>query len=441
MRTMLLRLGLLAIGLFVCAGSHAVEVTVNAEETVYSFTPPNNGSGPLWSYGNTQIVRLGDDVYVSEQDTGEGVPLLCNTRWNLVRRTAEGWKSVALPEGYRQREPCPVGTLSNKCIVLNVNDSQCPPGEKYGKCEPALIRFDLGRTLKRTRLTPDWGTTPYYTDHSYRGYAVDRKHKRLLMLNIDAKTSVEHACLMDAKGRTLATGAATFPIRACYPQVSLNGNAVHVLAIGDIVEPVKEWREYKFEQTKQKWDYVFRILYYTQTPDLTRQNFNAPLEIANVDATAGAISNCDLWVSPSGEAHILYTEREVQTALLRDKFFPGKSIIGSLWLAVVKDGQVVSKRRLFEGKAGDEPGGARFHVLPNGHVYVVLYRSGNSGQNALMRAYPFDETLALTPIPLKQPLSGFCTASVRAGNKPSRILDLHGQEASTMLYAQVEIKE
>jgi hypothetical protein len=34
-------------------------------------------------------------------------------------------------------------------------------------------------------------------------------------------------------------GTIRFPIKACYPEVLLRNRAAHVLAIGDIVEPVK----------------------------------------------------------------------------------------------------------------------------------------------------------------------------------------------------------
>jgi len=438
------RLAILAISILLlplaAAGAPAVKVEV--EEDVYTFTPPNNGSGPLWSYGCTQVARLGDDVFISEMETGEGVPLLANTRWKLLRRSDAGWKVVAQPDGYRQREPCPLATTSRKLLFLNVNDSTQPPGTKYGACEPALLKFIFhGTESAQERLLPSWGEQPYYTDHSYRGFAADRKQDRLLMLNIDAKTSIEHACLMSENGKVLANGAITFPIRSCYPQVALCGNAAYVLAVGDIVEPVKEWKEYKFEQTKQTWDYVFRILHFTWTPDITKQPFANPIEIANVDATAGFIGNQDLWISPKGEAYILYTEREVQSALLRDKFFPGKSIINSLRLAVVKDGQVLSKKTLYEGSATSEPGCGRFHVAKDGTVYAVLYVNGAEAGNKLMQVYPEIENPALIPIPLKTPMGTYCLASVRAGNKPSNTIDMHGSTTgNTMAYVRIALQ-
>ena len=413
-------------------------VQVEVEEDVYSFVPPKNGSGPLWSYGCTQIARLGDDVFVSEMETGEGVPPLANTRWKLLRRTDTGWVVAAQPDGYRQREPCPLATISRDVLFMNVNDSTQPPGTKYGPCEPALLKFaPRGSDIRQERIKPSWAGNPYYTDHSYRGFAADRRRDQLLMLNIDAKTSVQHACLLSRDGRTLANASITFPIRSCYPQVALRDRAAYVLAVGDIVEPVKEWKEYKFDQTKQTWDYVFRILYFTWSPNIAK-GFANPIEIANVDVTGGHIGNQDLWISPKGEAYVMYTEREVQSALLRDKFFPGKSILSSLHLAVVKDGAIISKRTLIEGSAASEPGCARFHVAKDGTVYAVLYVTGPEAGNKLMQIYPSIENPPLIPIPLKNPMGSYCLAGVRAGNKPSNTIDMHGlTKGTTMSYARM----
>lgn len=424
-----------------CLPAGAIEAVVEVEEDVYFFASPNNGSGPMWSYGCTVVARMGDDVFVSQMETGADVPLLCNTRWLLLRRTDAGWKTIAEADGYRQREPCPLAALPERDIVMYVNDSIEPPGVKYGTCNPHLIRFTLGDdAVQQTALQPKWGSETYYTDHSYRGYAADSTARQLLMLNIDAKTSIQHACLLSDAGETLATGSITFPVRSCYPQVALRNGAVHVLAIGDIVEPVEEWRKYKHEQTRQDWDYVFRILYHVTTPDLRVQDFGAPLEIANVDATGGAISNQDLWIAPDGAAHIVYTEREVASALMRDKFFPGKSIINSLHLAVVRDGVVVSRRELIHGREGAEPGLARLHETPDGAVYAVVYMTGPEAGNKLLKVYP-EPGPTLVPIPLKKPVGSYALASVRAGNQPSNTIDLFGQSsADTMSYARITLK-
>lgn len=421
----------------------APSIRVVAEEDVYTFTSPDNGSGPMWSFGCTTIARLGDRVIVSQMETGEGVPRLCNTRWRLAERTGDGWKVFAEAEGYRQREPCILATLSDHEIFLNVNDSIMPPGTEYGLCEPHLLVFDMNdRTEAPRKLMPEWAGETYFTDHSYRGYAADRANRELLMLNINAKTSTEHWALLRADGKTLANGGIDFPIRACYPQVALRNRAGYVLAIGDIVEPNEEWRQYKFEQTGAKWDYVFRILYFTWSPDLMTQDFGEPIEIANVDKSGGHISNQDLWISPDGDAYIMYTEREVASALIRDKFVPGGSLVSSLHLAVVSNGEIVQRKVLVEGTESVQPGHARFHVTPDGTVYALLHISGAEHPNQLMQIYPLVDNPPTVPVPFKQPFGSYLLANDRAGNEPSNIIDVFGHQASgtTLSYAQVMVE-
>ncbi len=417
-------------------------LTVCAEETAYSFANPNNGSGPLWSYGCTPIARLGEDVYLSQIETGANIPPLCNTRWRLLKREQEGWRMIAEADAFRQREPCPLARLSDSCLLMNVNDSTQPEGTKYGACDPHLLSFVFsGGSVQCGALHPAWAGRPNFTDHSYRGFAADPARNQLLMLNIDAKTSVQHACLLSASGKTLATGSIRFPIRACYPQAQLYKGRAHVLAISDIVEPVKEWREYKFAQTRQSWDYVFRILYFTGTPNLFKQDFAEPMEIANVDATGGHISNKDLWVSPRGTAYILYTECEVASALLRDKFFPGRSTVNSLHLAVVKNQKLVEQRTLIRGTDKSAPGEARFHLTPEGTLWAVVYMNGEGGGNKLLRIHPADPENRLLPIPLKTPMPSYCLASARAGNRPSNIIDMAGcLPGNVMAYAQITLR-
>lgn len=417
-------------------------VEVRTEEAAYPFVNPNNGSGPLWSYGCSPIARLGEEVYLCQMETGEGVPPLANTRWRLLHRESSGWKLLAEEEGYREREPGVLARLSDTTLLLNVNVSQEAPGVKYGKAEPCLLQFMFGEQgFERKKLSPAWAGQPYFTDHSYRGFAADPETGQVLMLNIDAKTSVENACLLSKSGETLGTGAITFPIRACYPQVQLRRGAAHVLAVGDIVEPVEAWKTYKFEQTQREWDYVFRVLYFTSTPQVGKEPFAPPMEVANVDATGGSISNKDLWVDDQGEAFILYTEQEVQSALLRDKFFPGKSIIPSLKLAVVRDGKVSSRETLIAGSETRGLGDARFQVMPDGSLYVVVYVTGPDAGIKLLRVPAGGAEAKLIPVPLTQPMSNFLLASAREGNLPSKRIDMMGmRDSNTVGYACFELK-
>jgi hypothetical protein len=440
-----------ALALLLCAGTVLAQqravipaVEVRVEEDVYDFVSPDNGSGPLWSYGCTVIARSGDDVVVSQMETGVDVPKLCNTRWRLLRREDDGWDCFAEADGYRQREPCPLAILPGGRLYLSVNDSTQPPGTMYGACEPHLLKFTLGsEPSSPVKIAPEWAGTPSFSDHSYRGFAADSSTDHLLMFNIDNKTSVQHWCLLTADGKTVRNGTVTFPIRACYPQIALKHGAAHILAVGDIYEPVEEWREYKFEQTKRKWDYVFRILYYAWAPNVAQHDFRTPIEIANVDTTAGHITNHDLWVAPDGAAYSVYSQRDVQSALIRDRFFPDKSVVDSLYLAVVKDGAVVDRRTLIEGAAARQPGCARFHETPDGTVYLVMYVGGNQPGNVLMQVYPPKENAELIPIPFEEPFTSFCLASERAGNRPSITIDMFGNRGrgDKLCYAEIALRK
>jgi hypothetical protein len=439
-----LRVALLAvIALFAPVAWAGPTVRVVAEEEVYSFDPPDNGSGPMWNRGCTTILRLKDGVVVAQYDVDLNVPLLCRARWRLLKREPEGWKPLAEAEGFRQREPAVLGTTDGATWLLNVNDSVMPPGTQYGKCEPHLLKFSFEEPGSPTPIRPVWKGETNFTDHSYRGFATDAGRGEILMLNINAETSAEHWCYMDGSGATLASGEIHFPIRACYPQVALRDGAGYVLAIGDIKEPVKDWAEYKLAQTGRAWDYVFRILYFTQAPDLKNGGFSAPIEIANVDATAGYIANQDLWIAPDGSAYLLYTEQAVQSALMRDKFFPDLSVAATLHLAVVKDGRVVERRVFHEGKDEDQVSWARFHETPDGKLYALVAFSGSRPRNALVQVYPKTEPLEFVPVPFQTPFGSFLLATVRAGCAPSNTIDLIGHQRSgtTLSYGQLEVGE
>ncbi|MCF6287281.1 MAG: hypothetical protein L3K26_19175, partial [Candidatus Hydrogenedentes bacterium] len=351
-------------------------------------------------------------------------------------------RAVAEAEGYRQREPCPIGVTNEGGFFLSVNDSLTPPGTLYKECDPHLLRFASTVTGQSPeKIAPQWNIEqPYFTDHSYRGYGVDGPNNEVLLLNIDAKTSIQHWGHLDATGKTLANGQITFPIRSAYAQVALKNRSAHVMAISDIVEPVEAWRTFKFAQTQRKWDYVFRILYYTWTPDIDKSAFSEPIEVANVDKTGGYINNQDLWIAPDGSAFILYREHEVQTALLRDEFFPDASTIPSIHVAVVKDGKVVDRTVLVEGSESNIPGHARFHESADGTLYAMVYVGG---ENVLMQVYPKLEAPAAIKIPLKTPFTFFCLANTRAGCAPSNTIDVFGRTTTggnMLAYAQITLE-
>jgi hypothetical protein len=404
----------------------------------------------MWCYGSTVIARQGNDVFLSTIETGEGVPLLCNTRWQLWHRSADGWKLAQVEKEFRQREPCPLAVFQKGSVFMSANPSTEPPGTKYGPCKPLVLEFDPSNPAGPAEIqTLAWATGTYFTDHSYRGFAADGVNDELLLLNINAKTSEQFISFYDSSGTWHPKGTITFPIRACYPQVALQNNAAHVMAIGDIVEPVEEWRKLKYEKLKRDWDYVFRRLFYTYTNDIRSTGFCEPIEIDTAEKTCGYIRNLDMYIDDTGAAHLLYTKQPHQYEFIRDKYFPRETMKTYLEHVIIKDGKVLSRRTLAEqpcGPNGFEPLFGRFHIDSLKQLYVIATGTKvEDGErisgNYLARIPTSNKKPTFEHIELKHPFGNFFTNTPRGGSKPSDIIDLFGiaDDGPNLRYARIRI--
>lgn len=425
---------------------------VEVEEIVTRYTGANNGAGPLWCYGSTVIARNGADVFVSVIETGEGIPLLCNTRWQLWHRSADKWRLAQSEKNFRQREPCPIAVFESGAVFLSANPSTEPPGVKYGPCKPVVLQFDAAKPERPAiEHSPVWAEGSHFTDHSYRGFAADGVAGELLLLNIHSATGDQYVSFRDKSGKWRQQGKIKFPIRSCYPQVALRAGAGHAMAIGDIIEPVEEWRKLKFEKLNRKWDYVFRRLFYTWTPNVRDAGFSVPIEIDTVEKTGGHISNLDLYVDKAGAAHLLYLKRPHQYEFIRDKYFPGQPMTSQLEYAVVKNGKVVSRRTLIDYSPNSEtitPSFGRFHVTADEGLYVIV--SGTGGKaNARTRGNFVGLITAdsagveFTRIALDHPFGTFFTNTIRGGSAPSDIIDMFGiaDDNPNLRYARVRLQK
>jgi hypothetical protein len=424
---------------------------VEVEEVVTRYTPANNGAGPMWCYGSTVIARQGGDVFLSVIETSKDVPPLCNTRWQLWHRSPDGWKLEQAEKEYRQREPCPLAVFQDGPVFMSVNPSTEPAGTKYGPCRPLVLEFDPANPAGPAKIhTPAWANGTYFTDHSYRGFAADGVKGELLLLNINAKTSEQFVSYRDSQGKWHSKGTITFPIRACYPQVALRDDAAYVMAIGDIVEPVAEWKKLKYEKLKSDWDYVFRRLFYTYTDNIRSTGFCEPIEIDTVEKTCGYIRNLDLYIDETGAAHLLYTKQPYQYDFIRDKYFPGEAMTVYLEHVITKDGKVLSRQTLAEKPAGPngfEPSFGRFHISSKGELYVIAAgTSVENGQrkygNFLARIPSGKDEPKFARIDLKHPFGNFFTNTPRGGSKPSDTIDIFGisDDSPNLRYARIHIK-
>jgi hypothetical protein len=300
-----------------------------------------------------------------------------------------------------------------------------------------------------------WEGQPRFTEHSYRSFAADRATGAWILLqNIDY-THAEWSFQGGAGGEA-AAGRLTWPwgaeyakpqpIRVCYPNVAVRGRTVHFSGVSDIQDPNPAFRAYKKELTGRDWDYDFRRLFYTWTPDVTREPFREWTELASREATCGGVSPCDLWVAPDGTVLVLWTERAIDERL-RARFFPEARQSHSLGLAVVKDGRVTGRRTLLESREeapGPVAGAARFHELADGRLVLLRYVSGPAGSGNELVPMGADGTPG-TPVrvALTKPFTSYFTATPRAGTAASDVIDLFGSRAgtgNTMSYARIRVR-
>jgi hypothetical protein len=302
---------------------------------------------------------------------------------------------------------------------------------------------------------PGWQGEPRFTEHSYRSLAADGPGRELVVFqNID-NGHAEWA-FRGADGRWSAQGrlkwpwgadyAKPQPVRICYPNVALRARAVHFLGVSDILEPNPEWRAFKQALTGKQWDYDFRRLFYTHTPDITREPFRDWIEVASRESTGGGISSADLSVEPDGSVWILWTERGLDERL-RAKFFPDAKQFQALRLARIRDGKVFGQRTLVESTE-DRPGpvaeAARFHRDGQGRLWVIRAMGGAGPRgNDLVLLDAEGRPGVPVRLPFARPFTSFFTATPRAGSASGEVIDLLGVREGTghaIGYARVRLR-
>jgi hypothetical protein len=447
------------------SGSDAVppQVKVEVEEEVYRYVPADNGAGPLWCWGSTCLVRWKDCVFASGLETLPGVPPRNNCRWMFfAREDAGSWRHVLSdPEG-RTREPCPLVVLQDGRIVLSGNPTLAPLPAPAGPARPELWIFQAQNPDEPpVRLLPQWSGEPAFSEHSYRSFAADGvKGEWILFQNIGYTHAEWTFCDRDGK---FSTGRLVWPfgheypepqpIRICYPSVALVNRAVYFCGVSDIPEPYPEWRAYKRQLTGRVWDFDFRRLFFTWCKDITTGQFEPWIELSSRDRTCGWITPCDLWVRSPEEVHVLWTERAIDERL-RPKFFPDEKQSYELCWGIVSGGRLERRIPLLRSEEGDSsamalrPGMARFHLTPDGRVFVIFYVHGRDAEgkpvseNRLLELNPAGEFSEPVVVPFQASFEWFFTSTPRGGSLPDWRLDLLGSSplhTNAIRYARLRI--
>lgn len=440
---------------------------VEIEEDVYLHDPADNGSSPMWSYGSTCLVRLGEDVFATGIETLPNAKPLNNIRWTLWRRETDGWKLQQADPKERTREPCPIVGFNDGRILMSVNPTiQTDPDARSGPARPEILQFSAAdcRAPFKT-LLPDWKETPKFTEHTYRSFAADGPRGELILFQNIGYSHSQWA-FMDRDGKWSATGKLVWPKRANpkfapynstlarvnYPNVILHDREVHFCGAA----AVNKWERVRDDKDLmgRNWGSRWRRLYYTWCDDITKDGFHPWVEIANTLKTGGYLFPADMWLDSNAGVHILWMEYPINRRL-RDEHFPDIQLYTSLEYAILSEGKVVYRRTLIEGGEGMSavvPNGARFHVTPDKRLFVFYCATGTDAagkavqENRLMEVFSEGTIGQPVVVPMEHPMGGFLgffTATPRGGSAPSNTLDLLGHRLdspSKISYARIKLR-
>jgi len=434
------------------------EVQVEIEEIVCelpAYEVTNNGSGMFWSSGSTQMVRVGERLFVSAFEAVPGAAPLNNARWALYERRPEGWTFCQRDEKDRTREPCPLATSHAGRLLMSANPTLAPlvpaPAKPAGgPARPEFLEFDAARPEQEPRpLVPPWEETPAFTEHSYRAFAADGRNGEFILFH---KVGTSHTAwaLLDRDG-AWKTGRLTWPkgedpkysvwrgehTPVNYANVILHDRQVHYLGHS----PINIWNRIDPSKTetwgRDKWGWRMRKLHYAWTPDIRSEPFSEWIVLDDTMDDGGTVGLGDSWLAPDGRLHVVWQKEPIHPRL-RDLHFPDIRRDWRLCYGIVDRGTLVSKRVVLAGGETTGPlrptgiiGHPRFHVTPDHAMYILCNIVGTTPETEAqtgtyaMRIEPDGSVTAPVRVALARRIaSTFFTATPRAGNRLTEAADL-----------------
>jgi hypothetical protein len=455
----------------------ALRVAVETEDVVFSNRYSNNGSSPMWCFNNTCVVRMDTQVWVSayEHVAGYGPPNDC--RWGLYRRGTDGWHREQGDTAYRTREPTPILCFAPEAGASAARLFLSANPWTGSAAQPQLLEFDPNQPAQAPTVSlPGWSGSPSFSDNSYRSTAADAACGELILFQNVGEDYAAWA-LLQSNG-VWRGGALVWPLyaptdlapfgatraRVNYPVVALQRRAVHfcgvaaydnwdrVLTEADLdVGPGTSGLAGRVRGNR------FRRLLYTWTEQVGDAPFHGWVEIDNTFRDGGWVFAGDIHLDATGTVHLVWF-RSPMLPGLRDELYPDIPRVYSIEYAALRNGVIHNRRTLVRAGEGfdatipndgdqvgrpyvtytgdrvlgDSIGTARFHVLPDGRLFVVYYVGGTRedgtaiSENRILEVRADGRISGPVTIPLAYPLIQHFQAAPHKGCAPSLTLDMLG---------------
>lgn len=417
----------------------------------------NNGSGPAWSHGNSPIIRRGDRVFCTNSRVIPGREPFNHTSMELYEKRGDApWERVFYDEGVFQREPCPMVLAGDKLLVTaNPTARAYAPDEpsRVVPCTPLLYVFDVSGDVRlEKRLPMPWDTKKYnFLDHSYRGGALDAVTGDVFFDNLHypPESEGEHIyALLDKELAPVCMGDLVFPNRSCYHNIAMRGGEAYIFAVQDIVEPNKEWLDYKRQVTGQAWDYDFRIIHMNYSPDIRTQGFAPTVRVCDREATCGWTDDVDCCYTPDGDVLLAVREQNVAQRFMRDHFFPQEKLYSCL--NVYRFSHGVLQEVFTLDTASEETGSAVhyrgfFHTAADGSIHLFWVKETEAGEEDAaavdgMACGTYWMPLATRESRYLSPQTGFLFGSKsRLGAAPDDRVDLLWYTKKELIYGSFDL--
>jgi len=355
-------------------------------EKICSMEKWNNGSGPMWSGGNSILLRVGERVFTVANRVIDGRSPHANTSLELYEKKGDGpWKSVFFDEGKFQREPCQILYLGNDRLAVFTTPTieACPP-EQFtflAPSVPMVYLFDIAEEVRLVdTIVLPWDKEYPFRSHTYRSSAVDMVNGNIFcdsLYYLDGNHNGECVySLMDHDFKPIRMGKISWPERILYHNIAMKDGETYIFGISDVNETNREWTAYKEE--KGGFDWVFQKLYMWYSPNITEEDLQEVRLVCDLSGTSGKPANYDCCFDANGDMLFLAGEQNIDEAYMRDRFFPEMKMEYELVLYRYSRGEL--KERTVIDKAVDVDGklpkyGGFIHTAADGERYIVWTKS------------------------------------------------------------------